>query len=110
MCGIFGVAGFEKQGSWQSKRKGNIMRRLQTGALTALAVVFGLGASQANAQALRGVRADLDVGGTQFSAAGDHDSHIGWGGAAGVDFDLGGFVLGAEGTLWWAPAEVHTED
>src|SRR6476659_3129518 len=86
------------------------MRRLQTGALTALAVVFGLGATQANAQALRGFRADVDVGGTQFSAAGDHDNHIGWGGAAGVDFDLGGFVLGAEGTYWWAPAEVHTVD
>src|SRR6478736_4479780 len=81
------------------------MRRLQTGALTALAVVFGLGATQANAQALRGFRADVDVGGTQFSAAGDHDNHIGWGGAAGVDFDLGGFVLGGEGTFWWAPAD-----
>ena len=85
------------------------MRLIQTGTLSALAVVLGMTASNANAQDVR-VRADAGVGVTQFSAAGDHDSHVGWGGAAGVDFDLGGFVIGGEGTFWWAPAEVHTID
>ena len=96
------------------------MRRLHTGALTALVLVLGMTATTANAQALRGFHADVDVGATQFSAAGDHDTSLGWGAAAGVDFDLGGFVLGAEGTFWWpgacfqashsCPTEVHTRD
>jgi len=85
------------------------MKRLHIGALTAVALVFGL-SSQANAQAFRGFRVEGQVGYSQFNAAGDHDSHIGWGAAAGADFDLGGFVLGGEGTFWWAPAEVHTID
>ena len=94
------------------------MKRLYTGAATALVLV--LGATQANAQSFRGAHADLQVGGTQFSAAGDHDSSLGWGASAGVDFNLGDLVLGAEGTFWWpgdcfkashnCPAEVHTTD
>lgn len=97
------------------------MKRLHTGTLTALVLVLGgFGATQANAQSFRGARAEVNVGATQFSAAGDHDSSLGWGGAAGVDFDLGGVVLGAEGTFWWpgscfsasssCPAEVRTVD
>jgi opacity protein-like surface antigen len=85
------------------------MSRMYLGALTALGLVVGM-TSQANAQAFRGFRVEAQVGDSEFHAAGDKDSHIGWGGAAGADFDLGGFVLGAEGTFWWAPAEVHTID
>ena len=86
------------------------MRRLHTGALTALVLVFGLSATTANAQALRGFRAEGDVGLSSFHSEGDHKSHVGWGAAAGVDFDLGGFVVGGEGTFWWAPAENEVID
>jgi len=86
------------------------MKRLQTGVLTALAVVMGVTATSANAQALRGFRVEAQAGYDQFSADGDHHGKLGVGGAAGVDFDLGGFVLGPEATFWWAPNEVKTID
>jgi len=86
------------------------MRYFKSGAMTALVLIGALTAQQANAQGLRGVRAEGQVGISSFHAAGDSDSHLGWGGAAGADFDLGGFVLGGEGTFWWAPAEVRTAD
>jgi outer membrane immunogenic protein len=54
---------------------------------------------------LRGFRAEGQAGVSSFSSEGRSKSKFGWGAAAGVDFDLGGFVLGAEGTFWWAPAE-----
>ena len=86
------------------------MKKFHTAALTAVALVMGVTATTASAQGLRGVRAEADVGLTSFSAAGDKDSHIGWGLAGGADFDLGGFVLGAEGTYYDARPEVHTID
>ena len=81
------------------------MRKLHTGALTAVALVMGLTAQAANAQGLRGIRAEGQVGISSFSSDGMSDSQIGWGAAAGADFDLGGFVVGPEVTFWWAPAE-----
>jgi outer membrane immunogenic protein len=86
------------------------MKRTFTAAASALALISGLAATQASAQGLRGVRVEGQVGYSQFSANGEEDNHIGYGGAAGVDFDLGGFVLGAEGTFWWAPAETEGAD
>ena len=86
------------------------MSRLHTGAVSALVLAFALSATTANAQQFRGFRVEGQVGYSQFNAAGDHDGHVGVGAAAGADWDLGGFVLGAEGTFWWAPAEVHTID
>ena len=86
------------------------MRRLQTGVLSALALVMGVTATQANAQGLRGFRVEAQAGADQFNADGDHHTKLGVGGAAGVDFDLGGFVIGPEVTYWWAPNEVKTID
>jgi len=87
------------------------MRRLQTGVVTALALVMGVAATQADAQALRGFRAEGQVGISSFHSEGNSDSKIGWGGAVGVDaYVANNFVLGAEGSFWWAPAENHTID
>ena len=86
------------------------MRRLQTGVFSALALVMGMTAVQAEAQGLRGFRIEGQAGYDQFSADGDHHSKWAVGGAAGVDFDLGGFVLGPEITYLWAPNEVKTVD
>jgi opacity protein-like surface antigen len=84
-----------------------MMNLLHKSALTALALALGATSQAASAQIFR---AEVDGGYSQFSADGDHDSHFGWGGAAGVDFDAGGFIIGGEGTFWWAPSEVHTID
>src|SRR5438270_10710704 len=81
------------------------MSRLYTAAVSAIALALGISATQADAQALRGFRAEVDTGISSFHSEGMSKSRWGWGGAAGVDFDLGGFVLGGEGTFWWAPAE-----
>jgi outer membrane immunogenic protein len=82
------------------------MRRLHTGVISALALVLGMAATQANAQALRGFRAEGQVGVSSWHSEGASRSKIGWGGAVGVDADVAnGFVLGAEGTFWWAPAD-----
>ena len=91
------------------------MTLLRMGAFTALALVMS---QQANAQIIP--RAELQVGASQFSAAGDSDSSLGWGAAAGVDYDAGGFIVGIEGTFWWpgacfsadedCPTEVRTAD
>jgi len=75
------------------------MRRLHFGTAAALALVLGLGATQANAQGLRGFRAEAQTGISSFHSEGASKSKWGWGGAAGVDFDLGGFVLGGGGTF-----------
>ena len=70
---------------------------------TALAAL-ALGASQtANAQgiALRGVRADVNVGADRFYSEGNNNTKLGFGGSAGVDTIIGnGLVLGIEGTFW----------
>ena len=64
------------------------MTLVRNGALTALALVSVLAAQQANAQGLRGFRVEAQTGYDQFNADGDHHSKWGFGGAAGVDFDL----------------------
>ena len=82
------------------------MRRLHSGIVSALALVLGVSAAQADAQGLRGFRAEGDVGVSSFHSEGASKSRIGWGGAVGVDaYVANGFVLGAEGTFWWAPAD-----
>src|SRR5690349_23048986 len=86
------------------------MTLVRRGAFTALALVSMLAAQQANAQGLRGFRVEAQAGYDQFNADGGHHTKLGVGGAAGVDFDLGGFVLGPEVTYWWAPNEVRTND
>src|SRR3954452_24980601 len=81
------------------------MKQLHFGAVTALALVMRLSATQADAQGLRGFRAEAQTGVSSFHSEGMSKSKWGWGAAAGVDFDLGGFVLGGKETFWWAPAE-----
>ena len=70
------------------------MRRLHTGVFSALALVLGISAAQADAQSLRGFRAEGQVGITSFHSEGNHKSKIGWGAAVGVDAYLADtFVL-----------------
>ena len=76
------------------------MTLVRKGAMTALALVAGLTATQASAQGMRGVRVEAQAGYDQFSSEGNHHGKLGFGGAAGIDFDLGGFVLGPEVTYW----------
>jgi len=80
------------------------MKFVHLGAFTALAL---LGA-QANAEGLRGFRVEAQVGADRFHSEGNKNGKIGFGGAAGVDFDLGGFVLGPEITYWRAFNENET--
>ena len=84
------------------------MKFVRMGALTALALVTGAVAQQANAQGVRGFRLEAQAGYDRFASEGNHHGKLGVGGAAGVDFDLGGFVLGPEVTYWWAPNENKT--
>jgi outer membrane immunogenic protein len=87
--------------------------RKQFAALTALALVVGLSAQQANAQGvrLRGVRADASVGYDRFRSEGNRDGHLAYGAAIGVDTFLGdNFVLGIEGTFLNSRAENITVD
>ncbi len=84
------------------------MKRRQMGALTALTLVAGLSAQQANAQGvqLRGVRADAQVGIDRFYSEGVNDNHLAYGAAIGVDTFVGdNFVLGIEGTFLNSRAE-----
>src|SRR5437763_14391674 len=82
------------------------MRRLHTAAFSALALVSGMVATQANAQSLRGFRIEGDTGISSWHSEGAKKSKWGWGAAAGVDaYVANSFVLGAEGTFWWAPAD-----
>src|SRR3954462_11043664 len=84
------------------------MKQLKTGVVSAVALAIGLVATQADAQSLRGFRAEGQVGVSSFHSEGNHKSKIGWGGAVCVDgYVANSFVLGAEGTFWWAPAENH---
>src|SRR6476469_10497095 len=84
------------------------MTLVRKGALTALTLVSVLAAQEASAQGLRGFRGELQAGYDQFNSEGEHHGKLGVGGALGVDFDLGGFVLGPELTYGWAPNENHT--
>ena len=93
------------------------MKRWQTGALSALALVAGLTAQQASAQdivqglTLRGIRADAQVGIDKFYSEGVNDRHIAWGGAVGFDTFVGdNFVLGLEGTFLNSRAENISRD
>ncbi len=89
------------------------MNRWNVGALSALALMAGLSASQASAQGiqLRGVRADAQVGIDRFYSEGNNDNHIAYGGAIGVDTFVGSnFVLGIEGTFLNSRAENITRD
>ena len=89
------------------------MKRLHTGALTALTLLAGLAAQSASAQGiqLRGVRADAQVGIDRFYSEGNHDSHLAYGGALGVDTFIGdNFVLGIEGTFLNSRSEEHTSE
>lgn len=85
------------------------MKKLHTGALTAVALVMGLSAQAANAQAVS-FHADADVGASSFHADGLKKSKIGYGASAGADVDLGGFFIGGEGTFWQARPEVRGID
>ena len=53
---------------------------------------MGVTAQGANAQGMS-FHADITGGISSSSAAGDSDSHLGWGASAGADFDMGGFVV-----------------
>ena len=76
------------------------MKLLHTGVVSALALVLGVTATQADAQSLRGFRAEAQGGITSFHSEGNHKSKIGWGAAAGVDAYLAdSFVLGVEGDI-----------
>jgi len=89
------------------------MNRWNAGALSALALMSGLSASQASAQGiqLRGVRADAQVGIDRFYSEGNNDNHLAYGGAVGVDTFVGdNFVLGVEGTFLNSRAENITRD
>ena len=89
------------------------MNRWNAGALSALALMSGLSASQASAQGiqLRGVRADAQVGIDRFYSEGNNDNHLAYGGALGVDTFVGdNFVLGIEGTFLNSRAENVTRD
>ena len=82
------------------------MRRLHTGVASALALFAGLSATQASAQGLRGIRVEGDTGISSWHSEGASKSKWGWGAAVGVDaYVASNFVLGAEGTFWWAPAD-----
>ncbi len=89
------------------------MNRWNAAALSAIAMVSGLTASQASAQGiqLRGVRADAQVGIDRFYSEGNNDNHLAYGGAIGVDtFVSPTFVLGVEGTFLNSRAENITRD
>src|SRR5438309_8084206 len=87
------------------------MRRVKTGVVSALALALSVGATQANAQALRGFRVEADTGISSFHSEGASKSKWGWGAAAGVDaYVADRFVLGAEGTFWDSKAENRTID
>ena len=87
------------------------MRRLHTGVISALALVLGVSATTAEAQGLRGFRAEGQVGLTSFHSEGNHKSKIGWGAAVGVDaYVANNFVLGVEGSYWDSRPENHTVD
>jgi len=80
---------------------------MRLGAFTALALVMS---QQASAQTFRGVRAEVNGGVDRFYSEGNHDGGLAVGGAAGLDFDLGGLVVGPEVTFLWSPRENVTRD
>jgi len=82
------------------------MSRLFTGVASAVALALSVTATQANAQGLRGVRVEADTGISSWHSEGASTSKWGWGAAVGLDaYVANNFVLGAEGTFWYAPAD-----
>ena len=77
-------------------------------AATTIAMAMALIATQADAQNIRGFRAEVQAGLDNFESEGSGNARVGYGAAAGVDFDLGGFVLGPEITFWNSPSENET--
>lgn len=76
-------------------KRGLNMKRIAYSALTMFALVAAQSAS-AQGISLRGVRADAQVGIDRFYSEGNHDSHLAYGGALGVDTFVGdNFVLGS---------------
>jgi outer membrane immunogenic protein len=91
-------------------KRGLNMKRIAYSALTMFALVAAQSAS-AQGISLRGVRADAQVGIDRFYSEGNHDSHLAYGGALGVDTFVGdNFVLGIEGTFLNSRAENITRD
>jgi outer membrane immunogenic protein len=88
------------------------MNRWNAAALSAIAMVSGLTATQASAQIqLRGVRADASVALDRFYSEGNNDNQLGYGASIGVDtFVSPTFVLGIEGTFLNSRAENITRD
>ena len=66
------------------------MRRTFIGSASALALVLGLSATQADAQGFRRFRVEADTGISSWHSEGASKSKWGWGAAAGADFNLGG--------------------
>ena len=83
------------------------MRLLRLGAFTALTLVMS---QQANAQSFAGVRADVQAGVDRFYSEGNNDTGLALGASAGLDFDLGGLVVGPEVSFMWSPRENETRD
>ena len=86
------------------------MRLASKTAFAAVALSALVAAQPASAQSLRGFRGEVQGGIDRFYSEGNHHDKLALGGAAGVDFDLGGFVLGPEITFLWAPNENKTID
>jgi outer membrane immunogenic protein len=80
------------------------MTLLRMGAFTALALVMS---QQANAQT---VRAEVQGGVDRFYSEGNNDTGLAVGAAAGLDFNLGGLVVGPEVSFMWSPRENETRD
>src|SRR3954471_10875213 len=87
------------------------MKRLHTGVLAVLATTTCLAAQPADAQSIRGFRVEAQTGYDRFSADGDSRGKLGFGGALGVDFNLGGgFIVGPEATFWRGHTKIDTVD
>src|SRR4051812_8653188 len=87
------------------------MKRFYKGVLTALAATTCLAATSAEAQSIRGFRAEVQSGLDIFHSEGDSHTRLAFGGALGVDFNLGGgFIIGPEATFWRSHNKNTTED
>src|SRR5262245_18396042 len=85
------------------------MRLIRTGGIATIALAVALSAQSATAQ-MPGVRVEAHARYDRFYSEGNHHDKIGYGGAAGVDFDLGGCILGPEVTYWRGFNENVTHD
>jgi hypothetical protein len=85
------------------------MTKLNLVVLSAFAM--GLATSPANAQELRGFRADASIAADRFYSEGNNAGKLGFGGSLGVDAFVGNnFVLGVEASLLNSRAENITRD